>query len=195
MITIVALGNPGEEYAKTRHNVGWMVMRSIIATHDMPSPVTAAKYGALLSEGAFAGAETAMLFPSTFMNNSGVSVRQFLQARPNAGTLVVVHDEIDLPFGEVRLSRDRGAGGHNGVRSIIAECGTQDFVRVRIGIRHKGIFGLAMRPKGERLSKFVLGEFTSSEMKAMPEIAERVDTALALIAKHGAEKAMQEVNM
>lgn len=194
MITIVALGNPGEEYTHTRHNVGWLVMHEIIRINNLPSLVNAKKYTAEISEAMLHGKEVAILFPTTFMNSSGSSVKRYLDSVTEENELVVVHDEVDLPFGTIKISRDRGAGGHNGVKSIIETCGTKDFIRIRIGVTHAGLFGSVKRPTGEDLPKFVLGEFKPAELRTIPEIAEKVDVALKLYLEKGIEKAMQEVN-
>ncbi len=194
MVTIVALGNIGEEYVRTRHNVGWMVMRDIIEKRNLPHPVSASKYSAEISEGMLEGKEISILFPSTFMNKSGVSLKRYREAKGMEEELIVIHDEVDLPFGSIKISRDRGAGGHNGVKSIIDVCGGKGFTRIRIGISPTGFFGNLKRPKGEKLPKFVLGEFKPSELKKMDEIVEKVDEALSYIVRDGVEKAMQKVN-
>lgn len=192
MITIVALGNPGEEYAQTRHNVGWIVARELVERNNLPSLLRSSKFNAELSEGVLHGKEVSVLLPATYMNNSGASVKRYLEGKQSE--LVVIHDEVDLPFGAVKISKDRGAGGHNGVRSIIDAVGTTNFVRIRVGICQTGFFGAMKRPKGEKLPKFVLGEFKPGELRKMPEIVEKVEEALQLYMEKGIEKAMQEVN-
>jgi len=195
MIVIVGLGNPGEEYTYTRHNIGWLVLREIMSAYNFPDTHMSSRYAGEVSEGNLFGSPATILLPMNYMNNSGVSVQKFLRdAEDREVTLVVVHDEIDLPFGEIKISKDRGAGGHNGVRSIIEKCGTKDFIRVRLGIRHKGFFGVTKRPTGTKLPQYVLSSFKSSELKAMPDVAKKVATALKLITEDGVEKAMQECN-
>jgi len=193
MITVVALGNPGKKYTNTRHNIGWLVMEALIEKHGMPTPSSRGQFTANVTEGTLFGEEVNILFPTTFMNNSGVSAKKYMEEAGSGSQLVVVHDEIDLPLGEIKISKDRGAGGHNGVRSIIEKCG-KDVVRIRLGVRHKGLFGVSKRPHGDKLSKYVLAEFKSGELKKISEIAELTEKALELIAKEGVEKAMQECN-
>lgn len=193
MITIVALGNKGEEYAKTRHNVGWLVMDSYIENHHLPTPVNSAKYQARLSEGVLFEKEIAILYPTTYMNHSGVAVARYSEQHDGA-PIVVVHDDVDLPFGSVKISKERGAGGHNGVQSIIDALGNNGCVRIRIGIAPVGFFGQVRRPKGDKLQTFVLGAFRPGELKKLPEIVKRVDIALRLYLENGVEKAMQEIN-
>jgi len=194
MHTIVGLGNPGDEYKNTRHNVGWIVLEEIITKHTLPSLVKSNGYGGMLSEGVLYGAEVGILLPTTFMNNSGTSVIKYLKEHGELETLVIVHDDIDLPFGEVRIGFDRGAGGHNGVKSIIDACNSKAFIRIRIGIAKKGFFGGIKRPTGEKLSDFVLSTFKSGELKELQEIGEKVNRALELILTRGVKDAMQEVN-
>lgn len=194
MYTIVGLGNPGEEYVTTRHNVAWLVLEQFVGAQAFSSFSNSSLYSANLSEGRIENTPVTVLLPSTFMNNSGVAVAKFVRDRGTLDTLVVVHDDVDIPFGEVRVAYDRGAGGHNGIKSIIDSCGSTAFIRVRVGIARKGIFGGVKRPTGEALSHFVLGRFTTSELKALKEVGERVHTALTLIVTKGKEEAMQVVN-
>jgi PTH1 family peptidyl-tRNA hydrolase len=194
MVTIVALGNPGEMYVGTRHNVGWMVMEYVIQKRGIHGLVPSAQFTALVTDGVLHGEEVGVLFPTTFMNKSGSAVKRYIDAQDAPGMLVVVHDDIDIPFGTIRVSHDRGAGGHNGVRSIIQSCGGTDFVRIRVGIAHVGIFGSVKRPTGDRLSKYVLAKFKPAEMRKMDEVSEKVDRALELLMTKGLEKAMQACN-
>ena len=194
MVTIVGLGNPGEEYARTRHNVGWIILSDVVTENALPSLVKSSRYGGLLSEGQLHGINVSILFPTNYMNNSGTSVQKYLKDHNQNDTLIVVHDEVDLPLGDIRISKDRGAGGHNGVKSIIDACGTKDFIRIRIGIAQKGLFGGIKKPTGEKLSRYVLGNFKSAEENLFPEIVDKVDRALELILKKGVEVAMNECN-
>lgn len=194
MFAIVGLGNPGKEYKDTRHNIGWIILEQLSTAHSLPFPTKSSLYTALLSEGKLHNVDVGILLPTTFMNNSGASVYKYVKDRSSLETLIVVHDEMDLAFGEVRISYDRGPGGHNGVKSIIDACGAKNFIRIRVGIAQKSIFGNIKRPTGEALSKFVLGTFKSSELKALPDIIEKVDSALKLILEKGYLAAMQEIN-
>jgi peptidyl-tRNA hydrolase, PTH1 family len=194
MFTVVGLGNPGDEYRDTRHNVGFAVLGAFVAENRLPSFVQSSRYAGLISEGVFNGADVGILLPTGFMNNSGVSVAKYIKEHESSEQLIVVHDDVDLPFGEVRVSFDRGAGGHNGVQSIINTCITKRFVRVRVGVARKNIFGIIGRPRGDALSSFVLGKFTKSESAHLPEISTKVTTALTLIVTKGVEHAMQECN-
>ena len=194
MFAIVGLGNPGDEYENSRHNIGWIILRGIIGQQSLPSLSKSAKYAGQLSEGILHGTDIAILLPTTFMNNSGTSVAKYVQEHDAQESLIVVHDDVDLLFGEIKISYDRGAGGHNGVKSIIETLKTQKFIRIRIGIARKGFFGGIKRPRGDRLADFVLASFSKSEEKMFPDIVEKVDTALTHILKEGVMYAMQENN-
>ena len=194
MIIVVGLGNPGTEYEHSRHNVGWIILRAIIAKNNFQKPLHSGTYSAEVSRGTFAGTETAFLFPATYMNKSGISVKKFCDAEEHEQTLVVVHDDIDLPFGTVKISYDRGAGGHNGVRSIIQACDTTTFTRIRLGIAHVNILGITHRPTGEKLSTYVLGDFKPAELRKLTDIVEKVERALTLLIEKDVTEAMQVVN-
>lgn len=198
MIIIVALGNPGEAYHETRHNIGWMVMEYVLQKRTIHTPVTNSAYTARMTDGVFCGEEVEVLFPLTFMNKSGSSVKRYFDARKDihqdVPRLVVVHDDIAIPFGDIRVSVDRGAGGHNGVRSIIQSLGTKDFVRIRVGIAHVTLFGNLKQPESDKLSQYVLSRFKPSEMQKMDTIGEKVDNALELYITQGVGVAMRACN-
>ncbi len=194
MITIVGLGNPGSEYRDTRHNVGWMVLSALIEQYGLPACVQSSRYTALISEGVIEGIPVSVLLPTGYMNNSGVSVARYLKEKGDTNQFIVVHDDVDLLFGDIRISYDRGAGGHNGVQSIINTCATKQFARIRVGVAQKNIFGVVRRPTGEDLSSFVLEKFKKNEVEALSAVFAKVDTALRLILTKGVEQAMQECN-
>lgn len=195
MHTVVGLGNPGEEYRMTRHNIGWRALHVFRETVHLPELVRSGTYNAMLSQGMLDGQEVGVLLPLTYMNKSGSSVLKYLKER-NQGpsSLIVVHDEIDLPLGTLRISVGRSGGGHNGVRSLIDSLGSAEFTRVRIGIARRGLFGGVKRPSGDKLSDFVLGTFTRTEENALPEILERAGEAISTIIEKGAAQAMNQYN-
>jgi PTH1 family peptidyl-tRNA hydrolase len=195
MHTIVGLGNPGEEYRMTRHNVGWRAVDAFIQDAHLPEPMRSGTFNALLSEGVCNGEEVGVLFPLTYMNGSGSSVLKYLKERKaDPSQMIVVHDEVDLPLGTLRISVGRSGGGHNGVQSLIESLGSAEFTRVRIGIAKTGLFGGVKRPAGNRLSDFVLGTFTRTEEKVLPEVLERAADAVSLILEKGAAHAMNQYN-
>lgn len=191
---IVALGNPGEEYIGTRHNIGWAVADALVSEFGLTSPVSSSKYQGLYSYGSIGNGEVNVLYPTTFMNNSGSAVKKLVPVGEQS-QLIVLHDDVDLPLGEIKISTSRGAGGHNGVKSIIAELGSNEFLRIRIGVAQKSFFtGKVKRPTGDKLPRFVLAKFTRSEEKIVKEIESLVCSAVSLIVKEGGAVAMNKYN-
>ena len=183
MVLVVGLGNPGKKYVGNRHNVGFMVAEKLLSEQSLPDPRD--KFSGAFSKGAAFGGDVAVLMPRTFMNLSGDSVQPacaFLKIEPK--DVVVVHDELDLPFGEVRLKLGGGHAGHNGLRSIIQRLGTPDFVRVRVGV------GRPPAGFAGDVADFVLSDFTASERAELPKLIEKALTAVERVARDGVQKAM-----
>jgi peptidyl-tRNA hydrolase, PTH1 family len=195
MYYIVALGNPGEEYTNTRHNVGFLAADTFVKAHTLPEPRITAQYVGKVSEGGVGDGSVSVLFPETFMNRSGVAVKKFVPPSELAN-MVVLYDDIALPFGEVKVSFGRGDGGHNGMKSIIGALGSKDFIRVRIGIAPTSFLtGAAKMVSGPDLPKYVLAAFSKSEQaKLSKEILPHVSTVLETIVKEGYVKAMNQYN-
>lgn len=193
MMYIVGLGNPGDEHATQRHNVGWMVLDRLIAELHLPAPVASSKYTGCISEGVIADREVTLLYPETYMNNSGAAVRK-LVPKGEERDLILIYDDVDILLGEFKLSVGRGDGGHNGVKSVIASLGTKDFIRVRVGIAKKGFFGGVKRPAGARLPKHVLGNFTKSELTIVDKLAAQLSEVVKTIVTDGYVKAMNTYN-
>ena len=182
-LVIVGLGNPGPKYAGTRHNAGFLCVdrlaeRAGIALNDR-------RKTALLGEGRIEGKRVVFVKPRTFMNVSGEAVRYAMDRyRVRAESVLIVLDDLDLPLGRVRMRASGGSGGHNGLSSINAALGTQDYARLRIGIG---------RPQGETVG-YVLGAFTPEEaQEAEAAIARAADAAEAWLA-HGVNHAMDNFN-
>lgn len=173
-IVVVGLNNPGEEYEDTRHNIGAEVVKKFAEKNGFSAWRKDTRMQARVCQ----GNGVLLALPTTFMNKSGESVAVIMKENPNA-KLIVVHDDIDLPLGEVKVSLNRGAGGHNGVQNIIDRLGTKDFTRLRIGIIPTSLFGNLKKPKGEgAVSKFVVGKFNRRERntaeKMIEESTERI---------------------
>lgn len=194
MFTIVGLGNHGLEYEKTRHNIGWMILMRIITEHNFSQPTMSKLYTARMSEGDLYGVPVCFFFPQTYMNHSGRAVSKYIRDHDGITSLIVVHDDVDIPFGTVRISYGRGAGGHNGVVSIIQSCGSKDFVRIRVGVAPQNALGAVARPSGDVLASYVLGVCTPTELTHIPALADRVLYAVQCIVSQGVTYAMQEVN-
>jgi len=183
VILVAGLGNPGKRYADTRHNLGFMVADEIHRQGAFPE--WREKFSGLFAK----GNDNALLKPQTFMNLSGDSVQPcaaFLKVEP--ADIVVVHDELDLPFGETRIKFGGGAAGNNGLKSIIQRLGTPDFVRIRIGIGRP--------PPGFRGTgaDYVLTSFDPSERAELPDILEGAVKAAHSVVMNGVSAAMNAVN-
>ncbi len=178
---IVGLGNPGTEYEKTRHNAGWIVI-----DHAFPN----LEWGRDSYANAGTATEGDFLFvkPATFMNLSGETVQYFVDKKDYLPeNIIVIYDDIDLALGKIKISFDRGSGGHNGIKSIETCLGSREFIRIRIGISK-------LLETGEFIKPNVLGKFESSELETLVEVSKQIKLALETIVGDGKEKAMTEFN-
>jgi PTH1 family peptidyl-tRNA hydrolase len=183
---VAGLGNPGPDYAGNRHNCGFMT--ADVLAGRMRARFTRDRSRALVATGRLGSLPVTLAKPQTFMNLSGgpvAAVRSFYKI-PEDRT-VVVHDELDLPFGVLRLKQGGGDGGHNGLRSVTAALGTRDYLRVRIGIG---------RPPGRMdPADFVLRDFSAAERKVLPEVLERAADAVELLLERGLAAAQNEFHV
>lgn len=195
MFYIVGLGNPGKKYERTRHNVGWQVLDLTLQAWNLPSLIEEKAVSGRTTEGTVHGEFVKVLYPDTFMNNSGAAVVKFV-LKDEIEHLIVVHDDIDLPLGEVKVAKGRGAGGNNGVKSIIGTLGSKAFVRIRIGIAPKSFFtGDMKRPAGGGpLERFVLKPFGVLEQRELPAVYETAREAIETVLRDGVEAAMNQCN-
>ncbi len=181
---VVGLGNPGPEYANTRHNMGFMVVDRLSRRHRIP--MKSSQHGARVGAGEIKGEPVALAKPLTFMNVSGRAVAPLLQKYSlQPANLVVVYDDVDLPLGKIRLRARGSAGGHNGIKSIIASLGTMEFPRVRIGIGRSG--------KADMIDH-VLSGFKPHEREEIDLALERAADAVEDILVRGIEPAMNTYN-
>lgn len=187
MHLIVGLGNPGKEYEWSRHNVGFMLIDRLAA--DAGVTVKRRDCRAVLGSAVIEGERVRLVKPQTFMNLSGEAVG-CLVAKADLDevgrSLIVISDDLALPFGVIRLRARGSAGGHNGLKSIIAVLGTHEFVRLRIGIQPE-------HPVGDA-KKFVLDEFAQAEKRALKEILERSAAAVRSLLRDGIAKTMSSYN-
>jgi len=182
---IVGLGNPGNEHAETRHNVGfWCVER--LANESSIDLVRRHK-DVVIGDGVIANTQVALVKPRTYMNNSGKAISYLLaKHKASPADLLVVYDDMDLPTGELRLRPRGSAGGHNGMKSIVQAIGTQEFVRLRVGIG---------RPSaGENQIGYVLGTMSSAEQRSVEEAVERATQAIVCTLAEGIDVAMNRFN-
>jgi peptidyl-tRNA hydrolase, PTH1 family len=180
---VVGLGNPGREYAATRHNVGFMVVEQL--ARRIGAPGSKRRFRSELSEGFLAGEKIVLVQPQTYMNLSGHAVREVVNwYRAALDDVLIVSDDLDLPFGTLRLRARGSAGGHNGLASVIEQLGTQDVPRLKIGIG---------RGPGQATSR-VLSRFSADEERALSELVDRAADAVELWARDGIIAAMNDVN-
>lgn len=183
MKLIAGLGNPGRSYARHRHNIGFLVLDALAGRHGIA--IRRRSFGSLIGNGVI-GDEAALLAkPQTFMNLSGDSIAPLLgYYRLSPENLVVVHDDIDLNFGQLKITRGAGHGGHNGVSSVIEALGDKDFFRVRVGVGRP--------PEGTDGADYVLSPFEDAEIGEVGKMIERSADAIEMLIEEGLEAAQQK---
>ena len=185
MILIAGLGNPGRDYAGTRHNIGFGVITRISDQYNIP--LNSKEHKAVCGKGFIGGEKVILAQPQTFMNLSGESVgslANYYKIEPE--DIIIAYDDIDLEVGQLRVRRKGSAGGHNGVKNIIAHLGTNEFPRVKVGVGAK--------PQGGDLARHVLGRFSKAEEKEMGEVLDLAAEAVGTIVSEGVEAAMNRFN-
>lgn len=182
---IVGLGNPGTQYAKTRHNIGFMVIEKLSERWNIP--VNKNKCRGEAGEGWVDGTKVGLLKPMTYMNLSGESMRAYMQFHKlRLEDLIVVYDDLDTEFGKIRLRYKGSAGGHNGIKSAIQHLGTQEFQRIRMGIS---------RPRpGVNIADYVLAQYSKEEFVALPDMIEAACDAVEAALTEPFEKVMAKFN-
>jgi len=189
MKLIVGLGNPGRSYARNRHNIGFICIRHFAKTQGIKFDKK--KGLARIGTGKVANNELVLARPQTFMNSSGQSLSRLIKKfNIDLSDLIVIHDDLDLPLAKIRISHGSGSGGHKGINSIIQELGTQDFIRLRIGIG---------RPDKPEISEddiiaYVLQDFTPAEKRAIDKIVPKVGEAILCLLTEGLTPAMNRFN-
>ena len=186
MYLIVGLGNPGKQYENTRHNVGFDAVDLLVDEYRVPS--SGKQHKAMYGKGVIAGQKVILAKPLTYMNLSGESVRtlvDYYKIDPEE-ELIVIYDDISLEPGKIRIRKKGSAGGHNGIKNIIAQLGTQNFQRIKVGVGEK--------PKGWDLADYVLGHFTGDDKLEMEDAKDRAAKAAAMMVSGEIEKAMNEYN-
>ena len=208
MILIAGLGNPGKRFQESRHNIGFRIVDNFQSkVGNFSGWKNDKKLFAEISEGNVINQKIILAKPQTFMNESGKAIkslignlkfpeapRSFYKKGGAYGAgkienLIIVHDDIDLPLGKIRIVKNRGAGGHKGVKSIIRELKTKDFVRFRVGIKPQKI-----ENRKQKIEDFVLQKFNREEEKIVKEVIRKTVEAIEFAIKEGLEKAMSEFN-
>ena len=186
MYLIVGLGNPGREYEATRHNMGFDVIDKLVEEHRIPQG--GVKFNDMNGKGLIGGQQALLMKPLSYMNLSGGPIRDMLhyfKIDPET-EMIVIYDDIDTEPGNLRIRKQGSAGGHNGIKDIIKQLGTQKFTRIRIGVGAK--------PQGWDLADYVLGRFDTQNRKLVDEAQERACKAVEMILSEGVDAAMNEFN-
>jgi len=183
---VVGLGNPGAKYAATRHNIGFRVLDRLAS--DFAIEVGREKFSAGFGRGRIEGRDVVLAKPMAFMNRSGLPVRSLAEFfRISSRDMVIVHDDIDLAYGRLKIKEKGGHGGHNGVRSLIDAFGGGDFPRLRVGIGRS-------ETAGQPVADYVLDQFTRDETAALPGVIERARDAVVTILSKGTKIGMNQFN-
>lgn len=186
MKLIAGLGNPGIKYQLSRHNMGFLVLEALAEKQNIE--IRQKKFDSCLGKGTLSGTTVMMAKPQTFMNLSGAAIKKLLgYFNIDLSDLIVIHDDLDLPFNSIRIKAGGGHGGHKGLISIIDSLGRSDFIRIRLGIgkpEHK-----------EMVEGYVLEHFTNDEMKILPDILTRAYDAVVEVISSGTQSAMNQFNI
>ena len=193
MKLIIGLGNPGRVYAKNRHNVGFICLRHFARLHGIPLDKKRGR--ARIGSGEVAGNKVVVARPQTYMNLSGQSVSQLVKKfNINLNDLLVIHDDLDLPLGKIRIRQGGGSGGHKGIESITKELGSQDFVRIRVGIGRPIKNEGAAEISDDETIAYVLSNFTPEQRKTINQAIPRVSEAVLCLLTEGLVAAMNRYN-
>ena len=186
MYIIAGLGNPGKQYEETRHNIGWQVIDELAGKYNIR--VTESKFKGLIGKGMIGGEKVVLVKPLTFMNLSGECIREVTNFYKidETSQLIVVADDISLDVGQIRMRKKGSAGGHNGLKNIIAHLGHENFMRIKMGVGDK--------PAGYNLADYVLGHFSKEEEKILAESKKTAVLAIETIMSDGIDKAMNLYN-
>ncbi len=190
----VGLGNYGEEYQETRHNTGRLLIsllgKSLGAEWKTDSKLNAEVAKVKIGKGA-----VTLVLPNTMMNNSGKSVRPLVSSIKAAEKLMVIYDDLDLPFPKAKISFNKSSGGHKGVESIIKNIKTEKFARIRVGISPTTATGKIRKPQGDdAVTKVILGKFKPDEILELKKLSKKINEALEFFISGGLEKAMTNFN-
>jgi PTH1 family peptidyl-tRNA hydrolase len=193
---VAGLGNPGEEYTNTRHNAGRMVaerLAAILGASDWRDDKTA--HARIAKATTPEGDDVVLVLPDAYMNRSGGSVAPFIKNEKQAERLIVVHDDIDLPIGSIRIVFNRGSGGHRGVDSIVRTLKTRAFARVRVGVVPTTPSGKLRKPKGEQgVHALILAPVSKKDSAVLEEVVQRAADAVRVCVTEGRDAAMRLYN-
>lgn len=182
---IAGLGNPGDQYSQTRHNIGFHAVDTLASKSNLQ--INQTRFDAQYAKARIKDHSVFLIKPMTYMNRSGLSVQRFASFyKVDVSDIIIVHDDMDLESGKLKIVKSRGHGGHNGVRSIIEAFGKKDFIRVRMGVGHPGV--------SSRVTGHVLGKFSPDEEKCMETLVDHAADACLYILDKGVTAAMNRFN-
>ncbi len=192
---VVGLGNPGEEYENTRHNAGRMALMQYAKSAGAPQWKEDKKSQSLTTGTTVKTTLVALLLPNTYMNKSGSAVVKLVKNVKAAERLIVVYDDLDLPLGKIKISFNRGSGGHKGVESIATSVKTKKFTRIRVGISPETAGGTMKKPLGEKaVQDFILKRFREPEIAELKKVFKQISEAIDVIVSEGPVIAMNRFN-
>jgi len=192
---IVGLGNPGAEYQGTRHNTGRMALEFFASEMQFGDWKEDKKAKAHVASGMIGKTAVVLVAPDTFMNKSGAAVLKFVKSQKAAERMVIIYDDLDLPIGGLKLSFNRGSGGHRGVESIMRAVKTKKFTRVRVGVSPATSGGKLKKPQGEKeVVSFILSKFKPAELVELKKVFKKVAGALEATVADGPQIAMNSYN-
>ena len=200
MFYVIGLGNPGNEYEGTRHNTGRMAVLKLWKELGLAEFEFSKKANAEVSEGKIGKEKATLILPETFMNKSGNAVSYFVKpklktSKKGLENLIVIHDDLDLPLGTLKISYNKGVGGHRGLDSVVKAVKTKEFVRIRIGISPATPKGKIKKPAGEQdVLDFILGKFKPAEMEILKKIFKKASEAVQVLVSEGRDRAMNIYN-
>ena len=185
---ILGLGNPGEKYKNTRHNIGFRIIDEFKGKNNFPEFKLSKKFYSLISENISNDEKIILAKPQTFMNLSGETVQTLTSFyKIKTKDIIIIHDDIDLPLGKIRISKGRGSAGHKGIESIISKIGSNNFTRIRIGV-------CAQKEKPKNPERFVIQKFSKKEEAILKKVIKKANEAIETLIKEGLETAMNKYN-
>lgn len=186
MKAIIGLGNPGKDYQRTRHNVGFMSVDKI--AKDLNIELNKIKFKSVYADTNYKGEKVLLVKPQTFMNRSGEAVRELVNFyKLDPKDIIVIYDDVDIEFGEIRVRMKGSSGGHNGMKSIISQINSEDFSRIRIGVGTKH--------EAQNLANFVLSAFSKEELEDIEIATKNAGEAALTFVSQGIDKAMNSYNV
>lgn len=194
MLYVLGLGNPGKEYDDTPHNIGKSLVAEFLKQNPaFDAPREDKKHQRAITKTMLNGVPVSVIIPHSFMNLSGATVAD---CKGDAENVVVIYDDIDIPFGDVRIAFNRGSAGHNGIKDIEKVLGTQEFIRIRVGVMPKDLFGRPRKPKGRNVVNTYLTKkkLSKRHIETYPALAKKIEEIVIEIGKNGRQAAMNKFN-